>query len=85
MPEKFCHDCFLSAADLGGVEDGAGDDGEGGEDAGTSGHAGAAVHIAHLLRSLACHKRVLQLILIRVQSFLAAVGGAVSSTDTCSV
>ena len=56
MPEKFCHDCFLSAADLGGVEDDAGDDGEGGENAGTSGHAGAAVHIAHLLRSLACHR-----------------------------
>ena len=56
MPEKFCHDCFLSAADLGGVEDGVGDDGEGGEEAGTSGHAGAAVHIAHLLRRLACHR-----------------------------
>ena len=45
-----------SRADLGGVEDGAGDDGDGGEDAGTSGHAGAAVHIAHLLRRLACHR-----------------------------
>ena len=54
MPEKFCRD-FTSWPDLDSVEDGEGDDGEGDEDAQTSGHAGAAVHIAHLLRRLACH------------------------------
>ena len=54
MPEKFCHD-FTSWPDLDSVEDGEGDDGEGDENAQIGGHAGAAVHIAHLLRRLACH------------------------------
>ena len=46
---------FTSWPDLDSVEDGEGDDGEGDENAQTSGHPGAAVHIAHLLRRLACH------------------------------
>ena len=54
MPEKFCHD-FNPLPYLDSVEGGEGDDGDGDEDPQTSGHAGAAVHVAHLLRRLACH------------------------------
>ena len=46
---------FTSCPDLDSVEDGEGDDGDGDENAETSGHAGAAVHVAPLLRRLACH------------------------------